>query len=83
MLFRSEARTRWLEAEGYRVIRVWNNDVIKNVHGVMEMIYAAVHGATDAEPTYLKHERRRVRSPTGDHPTAARFARRPSPSRGG
>jgi very-short-patch-repair endonuclease len=80
---RDEARTRLLEAEGYRVIRFWNNDIINNIDGVMQTIYAAVHGSSDAEPTHLKHERRR-RSPLGgDHPTPARFARRPSPSRGG
>ena len=80
---RDEARTRWLEAEGYRVIRVWNNEVIEHIDGVMEAIYAAVHGAPDAESAPLKHERRRVLLPSGDHPTPARFARRPSPSRGG
>jgi very-short-patch-repair endonuclease len=28
-----EARTRWLEARGYRVIRFWNNDVLANTEG--------------------------------------------------
>ena len=42
---RDEARTRWLEAAGYRVIRFWNNDLISNMDGVLEAIYAAVHGA--------------------------------------
>jgi very-short-patch-repair endonuclease len=80
---RDEVRTRWLDAEGYRVIRFWNNDIINNIAGVMEVIYAAVYGASDAEPTHLKHERRRPPAVGGDHPTPARFARRPSPSRGG
>ena len=80
---RDEARTRWLEEEGYRVIRFWNNDITNNIDGVMETIYAAIHGAPDAEPAYLKHRRRRVAPPGGAHPTPARFARRPSPSRGG
>jgi very-short-patch-repair endonuclease len=80
---RDEARTRLLEAEGYRVVRFWNNEIINNIDGVMEVIYAAVHGASDAEPARLKHERRRLLSPSGDHPTPARSARRPSPSRGG
>jgi len=73
---RDEARTRWLEAEGYRVIRFWNNEVINNIDGVMEVVYAAVHGAANAEPTYLKHRRARL-SPDGDHPTPARFAPKP------
>jgi very-short-patch-repair endonuclease len=79
---RDEARTRWLEAEGYRVIRFWNNEIMSNIDGVMEAIYAAVYGDTNAELQRLKHERRRVTEPDA-HPTPAGFARRPSPSRGG
>ena len=33
-----EKRTRWLRAHGYRVIRVWNNDVLQNLPGVLEHI---------------------------------------------
>jgi very-short-patch-repair endonuclease len=80
---RDDVRTQWLEAEGYRVIRFWNNEIISNIDGVMEVIYAAVHGGSDAEPAHLKHERRRPPTSGDDHPTPARFARRPSPSRGG
>ncbi|WP_430980894.1 endonuclease domain-containing protein [Stakelama marina] len=31
-------RSRFLEAEGYRVIRFWNNDVIERVEGVVTEI---------------------------------------------
>lgn len=31
-------RTKWLEAEGYRVIRFWNNDVLENFEGVIGTI---------------------------------------------
>jgi very-short-patch-repair endonuclease len=31
-------RTNWLEDRGYRVIRFWNNDVLRNCSGVMEKI---------------------------------------------
>ena len=31
------ARTRFLNARGYRVIRFWNNDVLQNIEGVVEM----------------------------------------------
>jgi very-short-patch-repair endonuclease len=27
-------RTRWLQGEGYRVLRFWNNDVLTNIDGV-------------------------------------------------
>ena len=31
-------RTAWLEAEGWRVLRFWNNDVLANTDGVIETI---------------------------------------------
>lgn len=32
------ARTRWLEANGYRVLRFWNTDVLKDTPSVMDSI---------------------------------------------
>jgi very-short-patch-repair endonuclease len=32
-------RTGWLESEGYRVIRFWNNDVLKNTDAVLQSLY--------------------------------------------
>jgi hypothetical protein len=81
--FKNDERTRWLAAEGYRVIRFWNNDVVENIDGVLETIYNAIYGSRDFESTTLKHKRRRRSVPPDGHPTPARFARRPSPSRGG
>jgi len=40
---RDAARTEWLEAEGYRVVRFWNNDVLGNTDGVIRAIEAALH----------------------------------------
>jgi len=31
-------RTKWLEAHGYRVLRFWNNDVLGNIDGVLQVI---------------------------------------------
>ena len=45
---RDVVRDRFLEARGYRVLRFWNNDVIGNTEGVLEMIAAAL--AVDAPP---------------------------------
>jgi very-short-patch-repair endonuclease len=81
LLKRDEARTRWLEAEGYRVLRFWNNDLTTNMDGVLEAIYAAIYGSPSAEPLRLKHQRRKREAVA--NPTPARFARRPSPCRGG
>jgi len=33
-----DARTAFLEARGYRVIRFWNNDVLDNIEGVLQRI---------------------------------------------
>ena len=38
---RDAVRTRFLESEGYRVLRFWNNEVLGNVDGVLEMIQSA------------------------------------------
>ena len=39
---RDDARTRWLNAEGYRVLRFWNNDVMSEPKSAMEAIYRAL-----------------------------------------
>jgi len=31
-------RTAWLESEGWRALRFWNNDVLANTEGVVETI---------------------------------------------
>src|SRR5690348_1912843 len=33
-----EARTRFIQAQGFRVLRFWNNDVLSNMNGVLEQI---------------------------------------------
>jgi len=71
-------RTQWLESEGYRVLRFWNNEVSQSPVAVLEAIYAALHGGLDAEPKSLKHERR-VRSEDTVHPTPPRRAPRGAP----
>ena len=63
------ARTRWLEKEGYRVVRFWNAELIKNMNGVLDTIYAALYGSPQSEALVL--------------PTPPRPDGRPSPSRGG
>ncbi len=42
---RDKRRTVYLEQQGYRVLRFWNNDVLSNVEGVMECVQAAVRDA--------------------------------------
>jgi adenine-specific DNA-methyltransferase len=38
----SDTRSRWIEAQGYRLIRFWNNDVLGNTEGVLQEILAAL-----------------------------------------
>src|ERR1700674_1075905 len=58
-----QERTRWFESQGYRVIRFWNSDISDNIDAVIEVIYAAIHGRSDAEPSRLKHQRNRRAQP--------------------
>jgi very-short-patch-repair endonuclease len=39
---RDQQRDRWLEANGFRVIRFWNNDVLKNREGVLTLLLEAL-----------------------------------------
>jgi very-short-patch-repair endonuclease len=34
-------RTRWLESEGFRILRFWNNEVLSSTGGVLDVIMAA------------------------------------------
>jgi len=36
------SRTAYLRSQGYRVLRFWNNEVLKNIEGVYEVIQAAL-----------------------------------------
>jgi len=31
-------RDRWLEEQGFKILRFWNNDILKNINGVSEVI---------------------------------------------
>jgi very-short-patch-repair endonuclease len=44
-------RTAWLESEGYRVLRFWNNDVLKTPHSVGEAILAAAQNSPTPNPS--------------------------------
>jgi len=46
---RDESRSHFLRCQGYRVVRIWNNDVISNIEGVMITIARAL----DQSPSRL------------------------------
>jgi very-short-patch-repair endonuclease len=39
-------RTKFLEAKGYRVLRFWNNDVMKNIDKVLTCIWEELNKET-------------------------------------
>lgn len=36
---RDDERTKWFEMKGYTVLRFWNNEVLTNLDGVLEIIH--------------------------------------------
>ena len=43
-------RTIALEAQGYRVLRFWNNDVFGNMNGILTVILAALEATHPSQP---------------------------------
>ena len=56
---RDRVRQRWLEQEGYSVIRFWNSEITGDLTAVLERIYVELYGSREAEAEALKHRRRR------------------------
>jgi very-short-patch-repair endonuclease len=55
-------RTRVLESMGYLVLRFWNNDVLSNIDGVLELIASTVQSET-LDPPHPA----RLSAPTSPH----------------
>ena len=47
---RDEARTAWLEGQGFRVIRFWNNQVLDELEGVRESIVGELRSLEAPSP---------------------------------
>jgi very-short-patch-repair endonuclease len=43
-------RTHWLESQGFRVLRFWNNDVFANIEGVMRALEKELRAAVPPAP---------------------------------
>jgi len=43
-------RTAWLEQQGFRVLRFWDHEVLKNVEAVTETIRVALLGRSSPHP---------------------------------
>jgi very-short-patch-repair endonuclease len=46
-----QERSRVLEANGYRILRFWNNDVLTNIDGVLEEIQRAITTTPTPNPS--------------------------------
>jgi adenine-specific DNA-methyltransferase len=68
------ARTAFLSAEGFRILRFWNNDVLTNMDGVLQAILNALGGPKEEDP----HPNLLPRAGEG----ARRCPSSPSPARG-
>jgi very-short-patch-repair endonuclease len=49
-VIRDTERSIYLQSQGYRILRFWNNDVLKNIDGVMEAILAGMHQNEKSPP---------------------------------
>ena len=59
---KDDVRTGYLEAQGYRVLRFWNNEVLGNLDGVLQVISAALFPHPDPLPEGDGEEGRAVNS---------------------
>ena len=50
---RDAVRDQWLAERRYRVLRFWNNEVLGNIEGVWETIFAAASAAAPPHPDLL------------------------------
>jgi very-short-patch-repair endonuclease len=44
-------RTAWLETQGWRVVRFWNNEILKNAEGVIDTVLRELRGGDPHPPT--------------------------------
>jgi very-short-patch-repair endonuclease len=49
---RDAGRTKFLESQGYRVLRFWNNEVLANIDGVLEVIHSAILATPTPTPPH-------------------------------
>ena len=42
-IIKDRVRTQFLEAQGFKVLRFWNHDVMQNTEAVLEVLYRAIH----------------------------------------
>ena len=85
---RDANRTKFLESKGYRVLRFWNNDVLQNVDGVLEVIQSAILTTPTPNPSPQGGGESTASPPTPPHRKRGEgrndaMIYDPSPQRGG
>jgi very-short-patch-repair endonuclease len=45
-----QRRDAYLEAQGFRILRFWNNDIFENEEGVSELIFSALRSPLSPTP---------------------------------
>ncbi len=66
-------RTAFLEAQGFRVLRFWNHDILREMEAVLDTIHAHLHGAVDV-PGRSMSKRRGVRGVAPSSPSMGEVA---------
>jgi very-short-patch-repair endonuclease len=64
-------RTRFLESEGYRVMRFWNRDIVQNLDGVLTAIKAELK-QSPSPPVGEGGPKDRMRGDPSPHPSPTR-----------
>lgn len=47
---KDDERTEWLNSQGFAVLRFWNNEILTNIEGVVEVIRMRCKGDSNAPP---------------------------------
>jgi very-short-patch-repair endonuclease len=69
---RDRARSAYLRAEGFRIVRFWNNDVLTNMDGVLQVTLDALGGPKEEDPhPTLSRERERGSADSAATPSPA------------
>jgi very-short-patch-repair endonuclease len=62
---RDAEQSAYLRSQGYCILRFWNNDVLKNIDGVLEAILAAMHQNEASPPPLPPPHRAKMRGGRG------------------
>lgn len=53
---KDKERDNWLNSQGFRVLRFWNNDIISNIEGILEVIHTACSSPDPSCPLCISPE---------------------------